>query len=53
MTATAYPPWLWTLAKWVLAAIIVVVVAVVLYLGAVLSVYVLAWILDLIGLIFD
>ncbi|HSJ73953.1 MAG TPA: hypothetical protein VK904_06520 [Miltoncostaeaceae bacterium] len=40
-------------AKWIGAAVLVVVLAVVIYLGAVLSVYVLAWILDLIGIIFD
>jgi hypothetical protein len=40
-------------AKWIGGAIIVVVAAIVIYLGAVLSVYILAWILDLIGIIFD
>ena len=40
-------------AKWCGAVIIVVVAAIVIYLGAVLSVYILAWILDLIGIIFD
>ena len=40
-------------AKWVGAAIAIVVIAIVIYLGAVLSVYILAWILDLIGIIFD
>ncbi len=40
-------------AKWVGGAIAVVVIAIALYLGAVLSVYILAWIIDLIGIIFD
>ena len=40
-------------AKWIGALIIVIVAAIVIYLGAVLSVYILAWILDLIGIIFD
>ncbi len=40
-------------AKWVAAVVVIVAVSIVLYLGAVLSVYVLAWILDLIGIIFD
>lgn len=53
MDAAAFPPWLWTAAKWIGAAVVVVVAAVVLYLGAVLSVYVIAWILDLFGIIFD
>ena len=40
-------------AKWVGGAVAVIVIAIVLYLGAVLSVYILAWIIDLIGIIFD
>jgi hypothetical protein len=40
-------------AKWIGAVIIIAVAAIVIYLGAVLSVYILAWILDLIGIIFD
>ena len=40
-------------AKWVGAAVAVVVIAIGLYLGAVLSVYLLAWIIELIGMIFE
>ena len=40
-------------AKWVGGAVAVVVIAIGLYLGAVLSVYIIAWIIDLIGIIFD
>ena len=40
-------------AKWVGGAVAVVVIAIGLYLGAVLSVYILAWIIELIGIIFD
>jgi general stress protein CsbA len=40
-------------AKWVGAAVAVVVIAIALYLGAVLSVYIIAWVIDLIGIIFD
>jgi hypothetical protein len=39
-------------AKWVGGAIAVPVIAIVLYLGAVFQVYLLAWIVDLIGTIF-
>jgi uncharacterized membrane protein YGL010W len=39
--------------KWVGAAIAVPVIALVLYLGAVFSVYVIAWIVQLIGVIFE
>jgi hypothetical protein len=39
-------------AKWVGGLIAVPVIAVLLYLGAVLNVYVLAWIVELIGIIF-
>jgi uncharacterized membrane protein YGL010W len=42
-----------TAAKWVGGAVAVVVIAIGLYLGAVLSVYVLGWIIELIGIIFD
>jgi hypothetical protein len=42
-----------TAAKWVGAAVAVFLIAIVLYLGAVFSVYLLAWIVDLIGIIFD
>jgi hypothetical protein len=42
-----------TAAKWVGAAVAVVAIGIILYLGAVLSVYILAWVLDLIGIIFD
>jgi hypothetical protein len=42
-----------TAAKWVGAAVAVVAIAIILYLGAVLSVYVLAWVIELIGIIFD
>jgi hypothetical protein len=45
-------PVLMTGAKWVGAAVAVVVIAVVLYLGAVLSVYAIAWVIDVIGMIF-
>ena len=31
----------------------IIVISIIIYLGAVLSVYILAWILDLIGIIFD
>ena len=40
-------------AKWVGAVVAIIVLAIIIYLGAVLSVYILAWILDLIGIIFD
>jgi hypothetical protein len=40
-------------AKWVGAVIVVLAIAAILYLGAVLSVYVIAWVIDLIGIIFD
>jgi hypothetical protein len=40
-------------AKWLGALVAIIVLAIVIYLGAVLSVYVIAWILDLIGIIFD
>jgi hypothetical protein len=53
MDAAAFPPWLWTAAMWILAAIVVVVLAIIIYLGAVLSVYVIAWVVELIGIIFD
>jgi Na+(H+)/acetate symporter ActP len=46
-------PALATAAKWVGAAVFVVVAAIVIYLGAVLSVYVIAWVVELIGIIFD
>ena len=36
-----------------LAVVAIIELAIIIYLGAVLSVYVLAWILDLIGIIFD
>ena len=39
--------------KWLGAIVAVVAIAIVLYLGAVFGVYVLAWIVDLIGVIFD
>lgn len=39
-------------AKWVGGLIAVPVIAVILYLGAILGVYVLAWIVDLIEIIF-
>jgi hypothetical protein len=39
--------------KWVGSLVAVFVIAVGLYLGAVLSVYVLGWILELIDIIFD
>jgi len=39
--------------KWAGSAVAVVVIAIALYLGAVLSVYVLGWILELIGIIFN
>jgi hypothetical protein len=42
-----------TAAKWVGGAVAVVVIAIGLYLGAVLSVYLLAWIIELIGMIFE
>jgi hypothetical protein len=42
-----------TAAKWVGGAVAVVVIAIGLYLGAVLSVYLLAWIVELIGIIFE
>jgi hypothetical protein len=38
--------------KWVGGIIAVPVIAVLLYAGAILSVYILAWIVDLIGIIF-
>lgn len=41
-----------TAGKWVASAIAVFVIAIGLYLGAVLSVYVIAWIVDLLGIIF-
>ena len=41
-----------TAAKWVGGAVAVVVIAIALYLGAVLSVYSLGWVLALIGNIF-
>jgi hypothetical protein len=53
MDAAAFPPWLWTAAKWFLALVAIIALAFIIYLGAVLSVYILAWILDLIGIIFD
>jgi hypothetical protein len=40
-------------AKWIGAIVIIIILSIVIYLGAVLSVYILAWILDLIGIIFD
>jgi hypothetical protein len=40
-------------AKWIGALVAIIVISIVIYLGAVLSVYILAWILDLIGTIFD
>ena len=40
-------------AKWIGAVFAIIVISIVIYLGAVLSVYILAWILDLIGIIFD
>ena len=40
-------------AKWIGAVVAIIVISIVIYLGAVLSVYILAWILDLIGMIFD
>ena len=40
-------------AKWVGGAIAVPVIAIVLYLGAVINVYLIAWIVDLIGQIFN
>jgi hypothetical protein len=40
-------------AKWVGAAVFVFVAAVALYLGAVLQVYLIAWVVELIGIIFD
>jgi len=39
--------------KWVGSAVAIFVIAVGIYLGAVLSVYLIAWIVDLIGIIFD
>lgn len=39
-------------AKWVGAAVFVLVAAIVIYLGAVFSVYLIAWVIDLIGTIF-
>ncbi len=42
-----------TAAKWVGSAVFIVVAAIGIYLGAVLSVYVIAWVIDLIGIIFD
>lgn len=39
-------------AKWIGAAVFVVAAAIVIYLGAVLSVYVIAWVIDIIGAIF-
>jgi hypothetical protein len=53
MDVAAFPPWLWTAGKWFLALVAIIVLAFIIYLGAVLSVYILAWILDLIGIIFD
>ena len=41
-----------TAAKWVGSAVFILVAAIGLYLGAVLSVYVIAWVIDLIGIIF-
>lgn len=38
--------------KWVGAAIFIVIACIVIYVGAVISVYLLAWIIDLIGTIF-
>ncbi len=40
-------------AKWVGGAIAVPLIALVLYLGAVFQVYLLAWVVELIGIIFD
>ena len=40
-------------AKWIGGAIAVPLIAIVLYLGAVLNVYIIAWIVELIGIIFD
>lgn len=39
-------------AKWVGGAVAVPVLAILIYLGAVLQVYILAWIVELIGIIF-
>ena len=42
-----------TAAKWIGAAVAVVAIGIILYLGAVLSVYIIAWVIELIGIIFD
>jgi hypothetical protein len=42
-----------TAAKWVGGLVAVVLISIVLYLGAVLSVYILGWVLELIGIIFE
>jgi len=42
-----------TAGKWVGSAGAVLLIAVGLYLGAVLSVYLLGWVIELIGIIFD
>ncbi|MGD9695821.1 MAG: hypothetical protein AB7V42_09205 [Thermoleophilia bacterium] len=41
-----------TSAKWIGAAVAVFVLAIGIYLGAVLNVYIIAWIVQLIGIIF-
>lgn len=46
------PAVLWT-GKYVAAAIFIVVAMAVIYFGGVISVYVIAWIVDLIGIIFN
>lgn len=43
---------LMTTGKWIGAFILTIVLALVIYLGAVLQVYILAWIINLIGVIF-
>jgi hypothetical protein len=43
---------LMTGAKWIGAAVFVIVAAIGIYLGGVLSVYVIAWVIDIIGTIF-
>lgn len=43
---------LMTAGKWIGALILTVILALVIYLGAVLQVYILAWIIELIGTIF-
>jgi hypothetical protein len=40
-------------AKWIGAVIVVLAVSAILYFGAVLSIYILGWILELIGIIFE